>query len=156
MLPVIVTGPVTLLLLNSTPAVLFVSCTEPVIVFPAHGPVPASPPTTTGPVAAVDRQRAGEPAPADAHQFRARRLHRARDRRAVDEEEAALLHGDRPRDHRAGCDAHVLTGPDRQRLVTFARQPTEAGAAPSGSPPGPFANVSHVAFGPCCATPGFE
>src|SRR5262245_39550662 len=69
--PVIVTGPVTRLALNSTPALLFVSVTEPVIVFPAHGPVAASPPIRTRPVlsriatgpVSVDPQTATTPAP---------------------------------------------------------------------------------------------
>src|SRR5262249_44621703 len=48
--PEIVSGPYTTLVLNSTPAVLFVREPGPMIVLPAHGPVAASPPTSTSPV----------------------------------------------------------------------------------------------------------
>src|SRR5262249_47901562 len=51
--PEIVTGPFTWLLLNSTPPRLLDRSTPPDSVFPAHGPVAASPPISTSPVLPV-------------------------------------------------------------------------------------------------------
>ena len=114
-LPVIVSEPVTLFELNSTPPVLPVIVTGPVSLLPAHGPVAASPPISTSPVVPVTVSGPEKFEPHMTERRRSRRAQRAGDRAALDVERTARLHRDRPGDRGAGADADRLARRDRQR-----------------------------------------